>query len=187
MRSLWELFLAFLQIGLFSIGGGYAVIPSIQEQVVERYGWISQQTFADIITISQRTPGPLAVNTSTFVGIRIAGIPGAIVATAGCVLPGVALSLALSAFFRRHAESLYAAEVLRGLKAASVGLIMGAAASILMLTFFGTSSFSGITRIEWTAAVLAAVSFLLLRKWKWNPILVLLVAGLAGALLYGMP
>ncbi len=187
MRSLWELFLAFLQIGLFSIGGGYAVIPSIQEQVVERYGWISQQTFADIITISQMTPGPLAVNTSTFVGIRIAGIPGAIVATAGCVLPGVALSLALSAFFRRHAESLYAAEVLRGLKAASVGLIMGAAASILMLTFFGTSSFSGITRIEWTAAVLAAVSFLLLRKWKWNPILVLLVAGLAGALLYGMP
>ena len=136
MRSLWELFLAFLQIGLFSIGGGYAVIPSIQEQVVERYGWISQQTFADIITISQMTPGPLAVNTSTFVGIRIAGIPGAIVATAGCVLPGVALSLALSAFFRRHAESLYAAEVLRGLKAASVGLIMGAAASILMLTFF---------------------------------------------------
>ena len=187
MRSLWELFLAFLQIGLFSIGGGYAVIPSIQEQVVERYGWISQQTFADIITISQMTPGPLAVNTSTFVGIRIAGIPGAIVATAGCVLPGVALSLALSAFFRRHAESLYAAEVLRGLKAASVGLIMGAAASILMLTFFGTSSFSGITRIEWTAAVLAAVSFLLLRKWKWNPILVLLVAGLAGALLYGIP
>lgn len=187
MRSLWELFLAFLQIGLFSIGGGYAVIPSIQEQVVERYGWISQQTFADIITISQMTPGPLAVNTSTFVGIRIAGIPGAIVATAGCVLPGVALSLALSAFFRRHAESLYAAEVLRGLKAASVGLIMGAAASILMLTFFGTSSFSGITRIEWTAAVLAAASFLLLRKWKWNPILVLLVAGLAGALLYGIP
>ena len=120
-------------------------------------------------------------------GRTIAGIPGAIVATAGCVLPGVALSLALSAFFRRHAESLYAAEVLRGLKAASVGLIMGAAASILMLTFFGTSSFSGITRIEWTAAVLAAVSFLLLRKWKWNPILVLLVAGLAGALLYGMP
>ena len=64
----------------FSSGGGYAVIPAIQQQVVNTYGWISQQTFTDIITISQMTPGPLAVNTSTFVGIRIAGLPGAIVA-----------------------------------------------------------------------------------------------------------
>ena len=98
------------------------------------YGWISQQTFTDIITISQMTPGPLAVNTSTFVGIRIAGIPGAIVATFGCILAGVTISLLLYVFFQKHSDLLYAAEVLRGLKATSVGLIMGAAATILMLT-----------------------------------------------------
>ena len=115
MMELWRLFLAFLQIGLFSIGGGYAVIPAIQQQVVETYEWISQRVFTDILTISQMTPGPLAVNTSTFVGIRIAGVPGAVVATIGCILPGVTLSLLLYAFFQRHSASLYAAEVLRGL------------------------------------------------------------------------
>lgn len=125
MMELWRLFLAFLQIGLFSIGGGYAVIPAIQQQVVETYEWISQRVFTDILTISQMTPGPLAVNTSTFVGIRIAGVPGAVVATIGCILPGVTLSLLLYAFFQRHSASLYAAEVLRGLKAASVGLDHG--------------------------------------------------------------
>ena len=106
MMELWRLFLAFLQIGLFSIGGGYAVIPAIQQQVVETYEWISQRVFTDILTISQMTPGPLAVNTSTFVGIRIAGVPGAVVATIGCILPGVTLSLLLYAFFQRHSLAL---------------------------------------------------------------------------------
>lgn len=185
MQSLWQLFLAFLQIGLFSIGGGYAVIPAIQQQVVNTYGWISQQTFTDIITISQMTPGPLAVNTSTFVGIRIAGIPGAIVATVGCILAGVTISLLLYAFFQKHSESVYAAEVLRGLKATSVGLIMGAAATILMLTFFGTSVFSAVSGVEWPAVVVCGVSLFVLRKWKANPILLLIAAGAVGALVYG--
>ena len=78
-----ELFWSFFQVGLFSIGGGYAIIPLIQEQVVEHYGWISQQVFTDIITISQMTPGPIAINSATFVGIQIAGLPGAIIATLG--------------------------------------------------------------------------------------------------------
>ena len=78
MNKLIALFLAFFQIGLFSIGGGYAVMPAIQEQVVHQHGWLTEKTFTDIITISQMTPGPIAVNTSTFVGIQIAGIPGAL-------------------------------------------------------------------------------------------------------------
>lgn len=76
MSVVWKLFIVFLRIGLFSIGGGYAIIPSIQEQVVEKTGWISEKMFTDIITISQMTPGPLAVNTSTFVGLQIGGIAG---------------------------------------------------------------------------------------------------------------
>ena len=81
MTTVWELFLTFLKIGLLSIGGGYAIIPLIQEQVVNQAGWISQKTFTDIITISQMTPGPLAVNTSTFVGLQIGGIQGAVAGT----------------------------------------------------------------------------------------------------------
>ena len=88
-----QLFLSFLQIGLFSFGGGYAAMPLIQDQVVTRYGWLSMAEFTDLITISQMTPGPIAVNSATFVGIRIAGIPGALVATFGCILPSCILAL----------------------------------------------------------------------------------------------
>ena len=92
---MFNLFMTFLKIGLCSIGGGYAIIPMIQQQVVLTQGWISEKVFTDIITISQMTPGPLAVNTSTFVGIQIAGIPGAIVATVGCILCGILISTLL--------------------------------------------------------------------------------------------
>lgn len=138
MNRIWTLFYTFFKIGALSIGGGYAIIPLIQEQVVERAGWVSEKVFTDIITISQMTPGPLAVNTSTFVGLQIAGVPGAVAATVGCVLCGVALSLVLYAFFRRYRRSVYVFEVLGGLKAASLGLIMSAAGTILLLAFFGT-------------------------------------------------
>ena len=82
-----QLFLSFLQIGLFSFGGGYAAMPLIQAQIVDAHGWLTMSEFTDLITISQMTPGPIAVNSATFVGINIAGIPGAIVATIGCILP----------------------------------------------------------------------------------------------------
>ena len=82
-----QLFLSFLQIGLFSFGGGYAAMPLIQGQIVDAHGWLTMSEFTDLITISQMTPGPIAVNSATFVGINIAGIPGAIVATIGCILP----------------------------------------------------------------------------------------------------
>lgn len=80
---LLELFLSFLQIGAFSFGGGYAAMPLIQAQVVTKYHWLSMAEFTDLITISQMTPGPIAVNSATFVGIKIAGIPGALIATPG--------------------------------------------------------------------------------------------------------
>ena len=83
----FQLFLSFLQIGLFSFGGGYAAMPLIQEQIVNIHGWLDMDQFTDLITISQMTPGPIAINSATFVGIRIGGIPGALVATLGCILP----------------------------------------------------------------------------------------------------
>lgn len=82
-----QLFFSFLQIGLFSFGGGYAAMPLIQGQVVTQHGWLSMTEFTDLVTISQMTPGPIAINSATFVGIKIAGIPGALAATIGCILP----------------------------------------------------------------------------------------------------
>ena len=85
--SCLELFLSFLQIGLFSFGGGYAALPLIQGQIVTVHGWLGMSEFTDLITISQMTPGPIAINAATFVGIKIAGVPGALAATLGCILP----------------------------------------------------------------------------------------------------
>ena len=127
----WKLFTAFLKIGCLSIGGGYAVIPLIQEQVVEAEGWISEKMFTDIITISQMTPGPLAVNTSTFVGLQAGGTVGALAATAGCILFGLVISLALYKFFQTYQTSAYVLEVLNGLKSASLGLIISDRKSVV--------------------------------------------------------
>ena len=182
-----KLFLTFLKIGLVSIGGGYAVIPSIHEEVVVKAGWIGEKVFADIITISQMTPGPLAVNTSTFVGLQIAGAAGAVVATVGCVFCGVAISLTLYRFFQKHKESVYIFETLNGLKAASLGLIVSAAATIILLSFFGTGDPDLKTMKEsldiGAVAIFGGVLFLS-RKRKINPIMLMLVSGAAGIILY---
>lgn len=104
-----QLFWSFFQIGLFSIGGGYAAMPLIQQQVVDQHSWLTMAQFADIMTIAEMTPGPIAINSATFVGIRVAGLPGAIVATAGCVLPSCAIVLAL-AFIYYHFSKLTAVQ-----------------------------------------------------------------------------
>lgn len=180
------LFWRFLLIGTFSIGGGYAIIPLIQEQVVHQQQWITEQVFTDIITISQMTPGPLAVNTSTFVGMQLAGIPGAIVATIGCIFSGVMISLGLAAFFKRQQGSSYVDGVLQGLKATSVGLIMSAALTILVLTFFGVNTLTAINvkDLDLVAVPLFIGSLILMRKTKCNPILLMIICGVIGAFLY---
>lgn len=187
MSVILELFFTFLKIGMFSIGGGYAIIPLIREQVVAQSGWIGEQTFTDIITISQMTPGPLAVNTSTFVGLQIGGITGAAAATAGCILCGVTVSLALYRFFQRYRRSAYVFEILGGLKAASLGLIVSAAATILMLTFFGTASLGpGLPHADpdLTALAMFFISMFALRRWKINPMVIMAASGVTGIFLY---
>lgn len=181
-----QLFWTFLKIGLFSIGGGYAIIPLIQEQVVHQQGWLSDKVFTDIITISQMTPGPLAVNTSTFVGMQINGVLGAVLATTGCILGGCVISISLYQFFQKHQESLYVSMALKSLKASSVGLIMSAGFTILLLTFFESSELSRnmLAHIDWSAAFLFATSLIILRKFKPNPILLMCLAGFIGFLIY---
>ncbi|MED3554295.1 chromate transporter [Cytobacillus praedii] len=183
MGELLKLLLVFFQIGLFSIGGGYAIIPFIQQLVVEKYSWVSQRIFTDIITISQMTPGPLAVNTSTFVGLQIAGIPGAIIATFGCVISGVGISIFLYRFFEKFNKSVYVLEALNGLRSASLGLIISASTTILLLTFLGTSSISVAANVDWIAVAVFTCSLFILRKWKMNPILLMVLTGILGGII----
>ena len=196
MNLLLNLFTAFFKIGLFSIGGGYAVIPNIQEQVVTARGWISQKIFTDIITISQMTPGPLAVNASTFAGFRTDGIAGAAAATVGCVAGGILFSLLLYRFFQKNRSSYYMSELLKGLKAASCGLILSAAGTIILLTFFGSSQPDTVTLADadWRSISLFLAALLLpkiimplfpkTRGKKLGPIALMLLTGAAGYFLY---
>ena len=189
MNVVWELFTAFLKIGFLSIGGGYAVIPMSQEQVVEKNSWISEKMFTDIITISQMTPGPLAVNTSTFVGLQVGGTVGALAATIGCnhwlhLVRGCYFTGFLP-FFQSHRQSDYVTEVLNGMKSASLGLIISAAFTIIRLALYGSGKPGpDFLSLNWTALVLFLTMLFILRKWKLNPVLVMLISGMAGFLCY---
>lgn len=179
------LFISFLQIGTFSIGGGYAIIPLIQEQVVNYYNWLTLQEYTDIITISQMTPGPLVVNTASFVGIRIAGILGAIVATLGSILSGFIISILLYNFFKKHRDIDSISNILKGLRSSSVGLIASAASTIILIAFLGTSSLDiKSISINITAVTVFIISLFLLRKYKLNPMMILALTGVAGLFLY---
>ena len=172
----WQLFLSFLQIGMFSVGGGYAAIPLIQHQVVELHPWLSMAEFTDLVTIAEMTPGPIAINSATFVGIRIAGIPGALVATFGCILPACII-VSLLAFIYYRYKSLPALQcVLSCLRPAVVALIAGAGISILNLVVFGEQTIA-LENVKWVGAALFVIAMVLLRKIKLNPILVMCICG----------
>ena len=132
---LLKLFWSFFQIGMFSIGGGMAAIPLIQNQVVNLHQWLTLREFTDLITIAEMTPGPIAINSATFVGIRIAGIPGAIIATLGCILPSCVIVSVLAWIYFKYKELTVIQGVLSGLRPAIVALIASAGMSILSWLF----------------------------------------------------
>lgn len=181
-----QLFLSFLQVGLFSIGGGYATMPLIQNQVVELHPWLTLQEFTDLITISQMTPGPIAVNSATFVGIRIAGIPGAIVATLGCITPALILVSLLAFVYNKYKDISVLQNVLSCLRPVVVSLILGAGLSILALVLFNGQT-PDVQVVDWVGTGSFAVAFLLLRKFKWNPILTMCLCGAAELVLHLLP
>lgn len=180
-----QLFWSFFQIGLFSIGGGYAAMPLIQNQVVDFNRWLSMQEFADIVTISQMTPGPIAINAATFVGTKVTGLAGAVVATAGCVLPSCIIVLTLAYFYYKYQEATFIQGILQGLRPAVVAMIASAGLSILCLALFGSEELTlPVERVDWWAMGIFALSLFILRKWKLNPIVVMSGAGIAGILIY---
>ncbi len=188
MSAYLELLWSFFQIGLFSIGGGYAAMPLIQAQVVDQHGWLSLSEFADIITISQMTPGPVAINSATFVGMRILGLPGAIVATLGCILPSCVIVTALAYFYFRYRNVSVVQGILGGLRPAVVALIASAGLTILMLAVFGGAS-TGVLdfpldQIDWIAVVLFGAALILLRKTRLDPILIMGGAGVIAMAAY---
>jgi len=180
-----KLFWSFFQIGLFSIGGGYAAMPLIQTQVVDLNHWLTTTEFIDLITISQMTPGPIAINSATFVGIRIAGVGGAIVSTIGCILPSCIIVSFLAWLYFKYRELSMIQGVLEGLRPAVVALIASAGLSILVLSFWGERGFSlNINYIDCISVGLFTSSLFILRKFKLDPLFVMLGSGVIGGIIY---
>ena len=174
---LLELFFSFLQIGAFSFGGGYAAMPLIQAQVVTKYHWLSMTEFTDLITISQMTPGPIAVNSATFVGTKIAGVPGALVATMGCTLPSCIIVTLIAALYLKYRNLSLLQGILGSLRPAVVALIASAGISILITAFWGSSSAVSLAGTNWDLVLIFLICVVLLQKCKLNPILVMVLAG----------
>ncbi len=174
-----QLFWSFLQVGLFSIGGGYAAMPLIQSQVVEQHMWLAMPEFTDLITIAEMTPGPIAVNAATFVGIRIAGVGGAVVATLGSIFPSLILVSLLAYIYHRYQKVDMLQSILSSLRPAVVALIATAGISILLQVVFCGEQMQ-MSHINWMGLLLFAAAFFILRKYKCNPILVMSVCGVCG-------
>lgn len=174
LQLLWS----FIQIGLFSFGGGYAALPLIKNQVVAVHGWLTVQEFADVVTISQMTPGPIALNAASFVGTRVAGLPGAVVATFGTVLPSLVIVLTLAWFYFRFRNLKVIQGALYGLRPAVVAFIASAGLSILFLALFGTETFpASLSQISWYAVGLFIAGFIFIRRRKTNPIFIIVGTG----------
>ena len=164
-----KLFLKFLKIGAFTFGGGYAMIPLIRREIAQREGWIEDKDILDILAVSESTPGPIAVNTATFVGYRLAGPLGAAAATVGVVLPSFAIIFALSFVLRQFEELPAVRYAFWGIRVAVVGLVLSALVSMARQCPWNLVSY-----------LLAAGAFVLVGLLGANSILVLVACALVG-------
>ncbi len=169
-----SLFVSFSKIGLFGFGGGYAMLPLISHEVVNARGWAEVHEFADMVAISQMTPGPVALNAATYVGFTLEGVPGSIVATGAVCLPPVVLMYCVCRFFLSMKDSPRVAGAMRLLRPTVVGLVFAAA-----LFLMNGSTFVDFWSVAIFAAAFGATVFL-----RAHPILVLVAAGVIGWVLY---
>lgn len=182
---LLKLFFSFIQVGLFSVGGGYAAIPLIQNQIVNTHGLMTMAEFTDLITIAEMTPGPISINSATFVGTQLSGLTGAVICTLGCIIPSFIICLILAHFYYKYRNFSGVQTVLSALRPAVVAMIASAGLSILMLGLFNADLASiQLTDFRAIEFVLFVGALLLLRKYKLNAITVIFGTGVIGTLCY---
>lgn len=184
-----QLFYTFFKIGLFGFGGGYAMISMIQGEVVTRHEWLSSNEFTDIIAISQMTPGPIGINSATYVGYsavvnagysHAVGILGSTIATVSVVLPSFILMVLISKFFLKYQKHPIIASVFEGLRPGVVGLLAAAALVLMNRENFGTYNWQILTSI-----ILFAGTFIASYRYKVNPILLIVICGIIGYVTFG--
>ena len=193
MMLFLELFYTFFKIGLFSFGGGYGMLSVIQGEVVSRHGWLSAAEFTDIVAVSQMTPGPIGINSATYVGYTAvfnSGAPewlaviGSLVASFAVMLPSIVLMLIVSRFFMKHSNNRNVEAVFKALRPTVVGLI--ASAALLLMTKENFGSMQETPLQFWVSVALFVAAFVAIKFFKVSPILILLLAGAFGGVFYGL-
>lgn len=188
-----ELFYTFLKIGLFSFGGGYGMLSVIQGEVVTRHAWLTPAEFTDIVAVSQMTPGPIGINSATYVGytaVLNSGAPewlavlGSLAASFAVMLPSIVLMLLISRFFIKYSKHPNVEAVFKALRPAVVGLI--ASASLLLMTEENFGSPVDAPLQFWVSVTLFIAAFVAMKFFKVSPILILLLAGAFGGVFYSL-
>ena len=188
-----ELFYTFLKIGLFSFGGGYGMLSVIQSEVVTRHAWLTAAEFTDIVAVSQMTPGPIGINSATYVGYTAVlnatgnsslAVLGSLLASLAVMLPSIVLMLIVSRFFMKYSKHRNRESVFRALRPAVVGLIASAALLLMTEENFGSLYESPLQ--FWVSTVLFLTAFVAMKFFKINPILILVLAGAFGGIFYGV-
>ncbi len=185
MGKLFELLFTFMKIGALSFGGGYAMIPFLQQESVGRE-WLTVSEFTDIVAISQITPGPVAVNMATFVGYTQASVLGSLFATLGVCIPSFVIITTLVKFFVKFAEKQIIKNIFFGLRPAVTGLIFSSAFLIAFLEFFPNSESLSLdlTIINYKSIIIFVGMFICMYKFKLNPIIAILISAIIGIILF---
>ena len=186
-----QLFWEFFKTGLFAVGGGMATLPFLYD-ISNKTGWFTHAQLADMVAVSESTPGPIGVNMATYVGFVTGGVGGAVVATLGLIAPSILIVLIIAAFLKAFRDSKYVDGAFYGLRPASTALIASALVTVAKVAFFSSQNFGDLTAVlhgvEWKAVVLAAVLLLLTRYVprvkSWHPIVFIGLSAAVGVIFH---
>ncbi|WP_294458119.1 chromate transporter [uncultured Allofournierella sp.] len=179
LRLYWE----FFKTGLFAVGGGLATLPFLS-QMADKTGWFTQGQLMDMVAVSESTPGPIGINTATYVGFTTSGVPGALAATLGLVTPSILIILAIASFLKAFRSNRYVDAVFRCLRPASTGLIAASGLSVAAITFYTAAPAGILAGVQWKAVILAVLLLLVTRgipqTKKLHPVVWIALSALAG-------
>ena len=183
----WQLFLSTFKLSACTFGGGFVIIPLMRERFVKELHWIGEEEMLDLMAIAQSSPGSIAINAATFVGIQVAGLPGALIATIGCIFPSCVIVMALAYVYYRFRGLSVMQGILAGLRPAVIAMIASAGISLLCMALYGQRTFPAyLGSMDLIALAIFLVGFVTLRKWKPSPIKVMAGAAVTGAALYSI-
>jgi chromate transporter len=178
---LLTLFAEFFKIGLFAVGGGLATLPFLY-RLTEHYDWITVESIANMIAVSESTPGAIGVNMATYTGFQCAGIPGAVIATMGLVTPSIIIILIVARLLTSFKESSLVQSIFGGFRPAAVGLIAAAGYGVLKLSLYAENAAHWFRYIRWREGLLFIILFVLILKLKKHPVVYIAMAGVIGVI-----